>query len=364
MMEADAVRRHFEDEGFVITEPLFDLNLLREVGREVVRLWRAKRDRGPARDPFLAVRPELPRLHHGSDVMAAFCRHPAFRDLARALLGPDADIMWNQSYVKAPDRGGLTAIPWHQDAYYAEVDSLAYNCWVAITPMTVDNGTLLRAEAPGGSTLLPHVWDEKLLFYRCEVDERRAVPVVLEPGQAFVYHGKIPHSSGPNLSRGLRVAYGVSFTSAAARLRANGEAFGDRVALLRGGEPALAQLAAYAVDPAPAPDHPGSRIAAEIKARAPGKAAELDALLTSFRLGRDEKLLDRALALVPEDEEAHGDLAGARARTDQLWSELRGIRASDPSGAAVLLRRILQLDPGDVRAAEELRRLGESTVTG
>jgi ectoine hydroxylase-related dioxygenase (phytanoyl-CoA dioxygenase family) len=353
-----SLRKSFDDHGFVITEPLFDKDLLREVGREVVRLWRGRIERGPARDPFLTVRPELPRLHHDSDVMAAFCRHPAFCDLARDLLGPDADIMWNQSYVKAPDRGGLTAIPWHQDAYYAEVDSLAYNCWVAVTPMTLENGTLMRADGPDDAALLPHVWDDKLLFYRCEVDEKRAVPIVLEPGQAFVYHGKIPHRSGPNHSRGLRVAYGVSFTSAAARLRANGEAFGDRVPLLRGGEAAVSQLAAYALGPEPRGDHPGSRIAGEIKARVPQKADALDALLARFRAERDETLLDRALALVPDDREVHGDLAGARARTDQLWTELRGIRASDPSGAAVLLRRILQLDPGDARAAEELRRLG------
>jgi phytanoyl-CoA hydroxylase len=358
MTDGGSTAQSFHERGFVITEPLFGAEILREIQREVQRLWHHRLGRGPTRDHFMATRPELPRLHHESAAMAAFCRHPAFCDLALALLGPDVDVMWNQSYVKAPDRGGLTAIPWHQDGYYAEIDSLAYNCWVAITPMTIDNGTLLRADVPADAPLLPHVWDEKLLFYRCEVDERLAVPVVLEPGPAFVYHGRIPHRSGPNRSQGPRIAYGVSFTSARARLRANGEAFGDRVPLLRAGEPALGQLAAYARDPAAPADHPGAGIVAEIRARAPAKHAALDALLARYRVEGDDALLDRALALLPDDREVQGDLAGARARTDQMWTELRRIGGSDPSGARVLLARILQLDPTDARAAQALERLG------
>jgi ectoine hydroxylase-related dioxygenase (phytanoyl-CoA dioxygenase family) len=355
---ADDTARRFAEHGFLITPPLFDDTALAAVCGEIERLWQQRAGRGPAKDHFAVVRPELPRLHHESPTLAAFCRHPAFCDLARTLIGPDADVMWNQSYVKAPDRGaGLTAIPWHQDGYYAEIDSPAYNCWVAITPMTVENGTVSRAAVPAETSLLPHVWDDKLLFYRCEVDEELAEPVVLEPGQAFVYHGRIPHKSGPNLSRAARIAYGVSFTSASARLKTNGQPFGDRVPLLRGGESAFDQLAAYAVDASPAPEHGGARIVDEIEARAPEKARELHALLTRYRTERSAALLDRALGLLPDDPEVHGDRAGARARTDQLWTELRTIQGADPGGAQVLLRRILELDPRDRRAAEELERL-------
>jgi ectoine hydroxylase-related dioxygenase (phytanoyl-CoA dioxygenase family) len=350
--------RRFAEHGFVITEPLFDDDVLAEVCGEIERLWRQRAGRGPTRDHFAVVRPELPRLHHESPTLAAFCRHPAFCDIARALIGPDADVMWNQSYVKAPDRGdGLTAIPWHQDGYYAEIDSPAYNCWVAITPMTVENGTVSRAAVPADTALLPHVWDDKLLFYRCEVDDTLAVPVVLEPGQAFVYHGLIPHKSGPNLSRVARIAYGVSFTSASAQLKANGQPFGDRVPLLRGGEPAFDLLAAYAAEASPAAGQRAAHVVDEIKTRAPEKAGELDALLARYRAERSPALLDRALGLLPDDPEVHGDRAGARARTDQLWTELRSIRGADPLGAQVLLRRILELDPRDKQAAEELERL-------
>jgi ectoine hydroxylase-related dioxygenase (phytanoyl-CoA dioxygenase family) len=208
--------RDFEDRGFFITEPLFDEQTLRAVRGEIERLWQV-RLRGRSRDDvFPHVRPELQRLHLESDVLAAFCRSDPFVDVARALLGPDADLVWNQAYAKAlDDRSGVTAIPWHQDAYYGELDARSYNCWVAITRTTVENGTVFRAPVPMGNVLLPHVWDKELLFFRCDVDERDSVPVVLEPGQAFVFQPRVPHRSGRNLSGEVRIAYSVAFADAA-----------------------------------------------------------------------------------------------------------------------------------------------------
>ena len=353
--------RDFEERGFFITEPLFDDTLLRDVRREIERAWDLRRRRAESAshdDVFAQVRPELQRLHHPSDALAAFCRHGAFVEVARALLGPDADLLGNQAYVKAPDRAGVTAIPWHQDAYYAEIDARAYNCWVAVTRTTVENGTVVRAEVPPGGALLPHFWDRKLLFFRCEVDERRAVPVVLEPGQAFVYHGRVPHRSGVNVSAEVRIAYSVAFTTGAARLSANGEAFGDRVPLLRGGERADVLVAEYLTATSPAPAHPGARVIEEIETRAPAKVAELRDLLRRYQVERSEALLGRALALLPDDEEVRGDKVRARTRTEQLFDELCMVRGVDPRGARLLLLRILELEPGNAMASAELARLG------
>jgi len=353
--------RDFEEQGFFVTEPLFDDTLLREVRREIERAWALRRRRAESAghdDLFAQVRPEMQRLHHESDALAAFCRHEAFVEVARALLGPDADLLSNQSYLKAPDRGGVTAIPWHQDAYYAEIDARAYNCWVAITRTTVANGTLVRADVPPGGALLPHVWDKSLLFFRCEMDERRAVPVVLEPGQAFVYHGRVPHRSGVNVSAEVRIAYSVAFTTPAARLAANGEAFGDRVALLRGGERADALVAKHLTAEPPDAHAPGARLIEEIEARAPARVTELCELLQRYRTERSEAVLGRVLALLPDDEEVRGDKVRARTRTEQLFDEVRIVRGVDPQGARLLLRRILELEPGSPAALAELARLG------
>jgi hypothetical protein len=258
--------------------------------------------------------------------------------------------------LKAPDRAGVSEIPWHQDAYYAVIDAPAYNCWVAITRTTVENGTIVRAEVPPGEALLPHVWDPRLLFFRCEIDERSAVPVVLEPGQAFVYHGRVPHRSGRNVSGELRVA--------------NGEPFGDRVPILREGERGDALLAGYATGDRGGVDHaghdggeaptPGARLVAELEARTPARAGEVRALLARYREERDDALLGRALAILPEDEEVRGDKVRARTRPEQLLDEYRILRADDPRSARLLLDRVLELDPSNVIASAELARLRSS----
>lgn len=360
--------RDLDEQGFFVTEPLFDEPTLREVRAEIERLWDEQRRRAPGssrKDLFTQLRPELQRLHRSSDVLAAFCRHEAFTELARVLLGDDADLFWNQSYVKAPDPHGLTAIPWHQDAYYATIDARAYNCWVAVTRTTVANGTVLRAPLPAGGTLLPHRWDEALLFFACDIDERQAVPIVLEPGQVFVYDGRLPHRSGRNVSDELRIAYSVAFTRAGARLCANGEAFGDRVPILRGGLRAdvmLREHLAAARDDA----HPGARLLAEIAARVPDRAGSLATLLSTYHGAvqagasvRAEAILGQLLALVPDDEEVLGDNLRARTRTEQLLDEYHRARATDRRSARLLLQRILELEPGHAIATAELAALRE-----
>jgi ectoine hydroxylase-related dioxygenase (phytanoyl-CoA dioxygenase family) len=357
--------RDLDEQGFFVTEPLFDAPTLRDVRAEIERLWDDQRRvaSGPSRKHlFTRLRPELQRLHRSSDVLAAFCRHEAFTELARVLLGDDADLFWNQSYVKAPDPHGLTAIPWHQDAYYATIDARAYNCWVAVTRTTVANGTVLRAPVPAGNSLLPHRWDETLLFFQCDIDERQAVPIVLEPGQVFVYDGRLPHRSGRNVSDELRIAYSVAFTRAGARLCANGEAFGDRVPILRGGLRGDAILREYLA--AGDGTHPGARLLAEIAARVPAKAASLAALLSTYRdavqagaTARAEAILGQLLALVPDDEQVLGDDLRARTRTEQLLDEYHRVRTSDRRSARLLLQRVLELEPGHPLATAELAAL-------
>lgn len=366
--------RDLDAQGFFVTEPLFDAPTLQAVRAEIERLWHDQLRLAPGtsrKHLFTQLRPELQRLHRASDILATFCRHEAFTELARVLLGDDADLFWNQSYVKAPDPHGLTAIPWHQDAYYATIDARAYNCWVAVTRTTVENGTVLRAPLPAGGSLLPHRWDETLLFFRCDVDERQAVPIVLEPGQVFVYDGRLPHRSGPNVSDELRIAYSVAFTRASARLCANGEAFGDRVPIVRGGLRADAILREHlaATDDgdngdADIPAHPGARLLAEIAARVPEQAARLATLRSTYRdavvsgaTARAEAILGQLLAMVPDDEQVLGDNLRARTRTEQLLDEYHRARTTDRRSARLLLQRILELEPGHPLATAELAAL-------
>jgi ectoine hydroxylase-related dioxygenase (phytanoyl-CoA dioxygenase family) len=365
-LDAEELAR-FRAEGWIVTPPLFEESVVAEARAEVDRLWRARTEaierRGENPD-YARARPELQRLHLESDVLFAFCCAPRLVATVGALLGDDLDLSFNQGYAKAPGGDARTEIPWHQDAYYADVDAPACNVWVALTRTTIENGTMQRA--PMERELLPHAWDPKLTFYRCAIDARTANPVELEPGQAFVFTGRVPHGSGVNTSREARIAYSISFAASRARLRVNGEAFGDRVPVLRGGRLVREVLAEYVRAGEPS-SHEGARVVAEIEARAPARTEEARASFRRFAsasaAGDDNdasRALGRFLTILPQDDEVLGDLVRSRARVDQILDELSKLRGADPEAERKLLARVLELDPHHPLAARATRDSGAS----
>lgn len=354
----------YRELGFLVTPPLFDADRLLDVSARISSAWESRTQqiaassaRGAASmADYSRVRPELQRLHLDDPVLSDFCRDPALVRVARALVGADVDLSWNQAYTKLAGGDRRTAIPWHQDDYYARIDGARINCWVAISKATQENGTIVRAARK--SRVLPHDWDAELLFYRCAVDEADAAVVELAPGQVFVFDGALPHRSGVNVSSASRVSYSISFSASDARLVANGEAFGDRVPVLRGGESADEAILAYARDPSDA-GHAGARVVAEILARAPRRGDEIrDALAALGReSGAEERsILARLVATLPDSDEVLGDLVRSRARVDQLMREVASARGST-SVERALLERVLVLEPDHAEARARLARL-------
>jgi hypothetical protein len=357
----------FHERGYLVTPPLFTGGTLDAVQHEIERVWRLEQDKAradPRRLAFARARPEMPRLHLRSPVLSAFCRSRPLADLAAALAGPDVDLFYNQAYAKAPGADPRTAIPWHQDGFYAETDRLTYNCWIAVTRVTEESGTLRFSARPANAGLLPHEWDESLQFYRCNVDERQAAPVVAERGQAFVYATDVPHSSTVNASDAARIAYSVGFAVAGVRLRANGEAFGDRVPVVRAGRPVADWMAEHARDD-PAAQDVAAGLLHEIAARVPDgeplareRFARYRELLVAGEPDQADVALGQLLALVEPDVEVLGDLKRARARVDQLFEEVERVRGRDPAAARHLLERVLELDADNARAKRQLHELG------
>jgi hypothetical protein len=360
----------FHERGYLVTPPLFPVSTLDAVQREIERIWREEQDKAradPRRLAFARARPELPRLHLRSPVLSAFCRSRALAAIAVAIAGSNVDLFYNQAYAKAPGADPRTAVPWHQDAFYAETDRLTYNCWIAVTRATLDSGTLRFAPRPATPALLHHEWDESLQFYRCDVDERLATPVVLERGQAFVYATGVPHASGVNASGGVRIAYSVGFAVAGVRLRANGEAFGDRVAVVRAGRPVADWMAEHARGDSAAREV-AEGVLRDIAQRLPdgdGEALVRDrfsrcvALLDAGLADRWDDEVGQLLALVEPDVEVLGDLKRARARVDQLLQEYERVRGRDPVAARHLLERVLELDADNAFAKGQLQERDE-----
>ena len=233
----EAQRRQLAEEGYFITDVVFDKATLDGMRREFTRLWHEEIEKANQTGDALAIdwakfRPHIAQLDHRSQACHAFCHHPVLLDLCRQLLGPDADLAWNQAIVKAPmpkERNASTwdnVFAWHQDIWYAlngpylkdaneEVlrdASSAITVWAAISRTTVDNGTLWVLPGQHQTGLIHHNWHTARREWQAQLDPAWKIPVVLRPGQALVFQKYLPHSSGTNVSDETRMAYQIGYS--------------------------------------------------------------------------------------------------------------------------------------------------------
>lgn len=235
-----AQRRELDERGFFFTDVLFTPDELEPVRQDCLRYYRASIDEIPESKPGQRarqrLRPFLPAPQKRSETVARFQRHPVFQGLARAIVGPDVDQTWSQGCLKLPDEDAQTEFPFHQDGQFAEIDQVdtGVSCFLALRPLSPENGTLLFAAGAHGSAL-PHVWDTRLEWWACGVDGLEVVPGTLRPGAMVVYRLMTPHGSPPNLTAEMREAFLITFNVPGVRLRKTGELFGDQRPFLRGG---------------------------------------------------------------------------------------------------------------------------------
>lgn len=144
-------------------------------------------------------------------------RHPAILDAVEDVLGPDL-LAWSSSFfTKDPKDPGF--VSWHQDSTYwglSEPDIVT--AWVAFSDSVVENGCM--RVIPGTHVLdqLPHkdTFAENNLLTRgqevqAEVDEKRVVDIVLEPGEFSLHHVRIVHGSDANGSDLRRIGFAIRY---------------------------------------------------------------------------------------------------------------------------------------------------------
>jgi ectoine hydroxylase-related dioxygenase (phytanoyl-CoA dioxygenase family) len=235
----------FRELGYFVTEPALDPAQLAEARSEFERLWRdeiaaAEASRDERRIRIARHRAFIGQAHTRSVALADLVHAPIYREACARLIGPDADLYWNQVVIKSPQRGAHFG--WHQDSGYTTTVPLAYiTCWTAITRATLANGCIWIIPGSHHRGLLPHARNERDDSHDAVIDgEAGAIPVELRPGQVAIFSSLLLHKSGPNTSDEVRFGYVPQYHHAGAKLATNGELFGDQVPVLRGGQPVRA----------------------------------------------------------------------------------------------------------------------------
>lgn len=183
---------------------------------------RALRDDLEAAENELVARPDdLAMLRASPDRMLpsfdALIRHPRLLEGVRQILGPDL-MVWNGGlFIK--DANSPEYVTWHQDlTYWGLSDSEEVTAWFALSPATIASGCMQFIPGSHKHDIVEHQdsFAENNLLSRgqeiaVDVDESKAVNVLLKPGQASLHHGHLFHASGPNTTNDRRIGVAIRY---------------------------------------------------------------------------------------------------------------------------------------------------------
>lgn len=133
------------------------------------------------------------------------------------ILGPDILCWGSGFFIKNPLDGAR--VTWHQDSTYWGLSKPdIVTAWVAFTPSTRENGCM--RVIPGTHKLhqLPHqdTFAPDNLLSRgqeiaVEIDNSKAVDVVLSPGEMSLHHVMLVHGSEPNTAADRRIGFAIRY---------------------------------------------------------------------------------------------------------------------------------------------------------
>ena len=174
--------------------------------------------------------------------LSQIIRHPKVLDAVEDVVGPNI-VCWGSSmFVKEPH--DPLFVSWHADTYYYGFEP-AETCtvWIAFTP-SKDLSGCVRV-LPGSHNLEMPV-DEAPSEHNhlCRgqttrgVDEAKAVPMHLSPGQFSMHHERVVHGSAPNNADWRRIGYSFHYCATNVRqVRYAADEPKPEAALVRGRDP-------------------------------------------------------------------------------------------------------------------------------
>jgi ectoine hydroxylase-related dioxygenase (phytanoyl-CoA dioxygenase family) len=213
-LDRAAALRTYEADGYLIFRGVIDAALIAEASDHVA--WLQQRH------------PELRGEQLSHELVAAdpfwvrLVSDDRLLDIAGIFLGPDI-ALFASHYISKPPFSGQPVL-WHQDGAYWPLEPMnVVTLWLAVDPSLPENGCL--RVIPGS-----HRGDLHGVRQRddtdnvlgsesaVDVDETRAVDVILAPGDVEVHHPKIMHGSNANTSPSRRCGLTIRYIPTSTRI--------------------------------------------------------------------------------------------------------------------------------------------------
>ena len=160
-------------------------------------------------------------LRHKSHLLfsnlADLVRNSRIVDAIEDLYGPDLLCWTTNFFIKEADNPAF--VSWHQDSTYWGLNRPdVVTAWVAFTPSNGTNGAMQFIPGTHLGEQIPHrdTFAKNNLLTRgqevaVEVDETKAVQIVLAPGEISLHHVRLVHGSPANPSNDRRIGFAIRY---------------------------------------------------------------------------------------------------------------------------------------------------------
>ena len=214
-------RQSYRENGYLFPLDVFDATQVDAIraGFAEARTDAERLGLGPDWDRLIRA-----NAHYLLPFVCRVATEPRLLESVASILGPNL-LLWSAEFFIKPAKTDKI-VTWHQDLTYwglGETDD-EITAWVALSDVSVESGCMRFLPGSHQQQILPHrdTFDEANLLSRgqqvdVEVDENKAVNVLLKPGQVSLHHGRIFHASGPNSSDHDRVGLVFRFLTPAVR---------------------------------------------------------------------------------------------------------------------------------------------------
>ena len=153
-------------------------------------------------------------LHLSFSFLDALAHNITIVDAMEDLIGPDIALWASVMFIKEPS--SKQYVSWHQDATYMGLDSVDFPTpWIALSPSNIETGCMTMISGSHKSAIQKHedTYAENNILTRGQVipnvDEDKAVNLILRPGEMSIHHGAIIHGSQPNNSDQRRIGFSL-----------------------------------------------------------------------------------------------------------------------------------------------------------
>lgn len=232
-VDTAAALEHFDSDGYVIFRSVIDPALVAEASDHVAWLG--------AHHPELRGEALGHRLFAGDAFWNRLVGDDRLLDIAQLFIGPDI-ALFASHYISKPPFSGQQVL-WHQDGAYWPLEPMkVVTLWLAVDESTPENGCM--RVIPGSHkddlhALRTRVDVDNVLGSETtvDVDETKAVDLILAPGDVEVHHPNIIHGSTANTSPKRRCGLTIRYIPTSTRITGDEQPFPS--AMLLRGEPGV-----------------------------------------------------------------------------------------------------------------------------